>query len=340
MQIHKSNKQINRNYGLSLVELMVAMTISAILMLGLTQIFKANKESYNVQDENTRMQENGRFAFNLLMTDIRRAGYFGGNANISDITGTESISTPAQDCLTSDNSWGRMLERPIYGLNDTNNDTTTGDNYTGCIPDSDYLRGDILVTRYTKGESVTAATLAQASNANRLYIRSSLFVGRLFKATDEADTNNEVLETPNAVHELASNAYYVGPSGRNCRFKDAANKDIPIPALFREVLDNNGLPVKEEVSSGIEHIQFQYGVDSNGDFSVNRYYNANSLSNDTSVSPNWTEVVTVRLWVLVRADCPSSKYTNTNTYTMGDVSYTPNDNFKRQLYHTTVSTRN
>lgn len=320
-----------KSHGLSLVELMVAMTVSAILMLGISQIFSLNKKSYNVQDENARMQESGRYAFNILMTDIRRAGYFGGSANTSSMTGSLGIVTPATTCVSNDTTWARMIERPFYGVNDNN----TGYD-TGCIPDGDYLRGDILVTRYTKGPAITSFS------ANRLYVRNSMFSGRIFLGSQEGDAANAIVEIPNEVRELAASAYYVGPSGRNCRFQDSANNDIPIPALLREVLDDSGNPVKEEVANGIEHLQLQYGVDSNGDFSVNRYYNANSLSNDDTVTPNWTQVVTARLWVLVRADCPTSGYNNTKTYTMGDITYDPNpdDGFKRQLYSTTVAVRN
>lgn len=326
-------KRIIINYkklhGLSLVELMIAMVISAILMLGISQIFSLNKKSYTVQDENARMQESGRYAFNMLMTDIRRAGYFGGSANTSSMTGSLEISTPATTCVSNDTTWARMIERPFYGLNDTNAGYDTG-----CIPNGDYLRGDVLVTRYTKGPAITAFT------TNRLYIRNSMFSGRIFKGSQQSDGANAIAELPNEVRELAASAYYVGPSGRNCRFQDSGNNDIPIPALLREVLDDSGNPVKEEVANGIEHIQLQYGIDSNGDFSVNRYYNANSISNNDTVTPNWTQVVTIRLWVLVRADCPTNGYINSKTYAMGDTPYTPGDNFKRQLYSTTVTARN
>jgi type IV pilus assembly protein PilW len=323
-----------KSHGLSLVELMVAMAVSSILMIGISQIFSLNTKSYKAQDETARMQESGRYAFNILMQDIRRAGYFGGNANIDNITGSSERATPAQDCLTSDTSWGRMIERPLYGLDDTVNDANTGDNYTGCI--TNYTRGDILVTRYVKGGQVPDATLKLAANKDRLYIRNSLFVGRLFKASEEDESDNKVTETPNAVHELAASAYYVGPSGRNCRF----DTSVAIPALLRKKLSNAGIPESEEVAHGVEYIQFQYGIDSNGDFSVNRYYNADDLSNDETVLPNWTQVVTTRFWVLVRADCPTNDYLNKKTYQMGDNPYTVNDNFKRQMYSATVMTRN
>jgi len=344
MKINLHN--IKHSRGLSLVELMVAMTVSAILMLGISEIFSINSRSYKVQDENARMQENGRFAFNTLMQDIRRAGYFGGSAAVDEITGSEGIATPARDCISSDTTWGRMVERAIYGLNDNNSHNDADGllvNYTSCIPTGtatgNYLRGDILVTRYTK-----SALIDPIPADNRLYIRTSLFAGRLFTGNNavNASSQNSVDEKPNAVRELAAHAYYVGPSGRNCRFNDASNNAIPIPALHREVLDAAGRPVREEVASGIENIQFQYGIDTDGDLTANRYVNANALSNNDTTPNNWTQVVTVRLWVLVRADCPTNGFTNTKTYSMGDITYdpNPNDGFKRQLYSTVVAVRN
>ncbi|MDH5395833.1 MAG: prepilin-type N-terminal cleavage/methylation domain-containing protein, partial [Gammaproteobacteria bacterium] len=180
------NNSVKYSNGLTLVELMVAMVISGILMLGIVQIFSTNSRSYKVQDENARMQESGRYAFNTLMTDIRRAGYLGGNANIEDITGSLGVATPTRTCDSATTNWGRMIQRGFYGLNDGNTDTDADSqtvDYTGCIPNADYLRGDIIVTRYTKGNALPAATEAAtlAANPNRLYIRNSLFVGRLFK---------------------------------------------------------------------------------------------------------------------------------------------------------------
>lgn len=338
--------QLKKMYGLSLPELMVAMVVSAILMLGISEIFTINSRTYKVQDESSRMQESGRYAFNTLMQDIRRAGYFGGNAAVASITGSIGISTPpGRNCLTTDTTWGRMLERAIYGLDDGNTNIDANGaavDYTGCIPDSDYTRGDILVTRFTYSPNIPDATLNLAANANRLYIRNSLFEGRLFKGANNAvAVSNGVTEFPNATQELAAHAYYVGPSGRNCRFNAADNSVIPVPALHREVLNNAGIPVQEEVASGIENIQFQYGIDNNGDLSVNNYYNANEIGNDDTITPNWTQVVTVRFWVLVRAECPTNGYSSTKTYPMGDITYDPADkSFKRQLYSTTVTVRN
>ncbi|NBB12030.1 PilW family protein [Pseudomonas sp. SLFW] len=61
--------------GLSLIELMVAMVIGLILILGVTQIFINNQKSYLFQQGQMGNQENSRFALALLNQELSKAGY-------------------------------------------------------------------------------------------------------------------------------------------------------------------------------------------------------------------------------------------------------------------------
>jgi prepilin-type N-terminal cleavage/methylation domain-containing protein len=63
--------------GLSLVELMVAMTIALIILSAISYVFFSARQGYNVQDSQSRIQENIRFAIDAMSTDIKMAGYFG-----------------------------------------------------------------------------------------------------------------------------------------------------------------------------------------------------------------------------------------------------------------------
>ncbi|MDE2088439.1 MAG: PilW family protein [Gammaproteobacteria bacterium] len=63
--------------GLTVVEIMVAVTISLILLAGVLQIFISSRGAYRLQQGLSRLQENGRFAMNFLVKDIRMAGYMG-----------------------------------------------------------------------------------------------------------------------------------------------------------------------------------------------------------------------------------------------------------------------
>ncbi|OGR32355.1 MAG: hypothetical protein A2091_00400 [Desulfuromonadales bacterium GWD2_61_12] len=60
--------------GLSLVEMLVAMAVSLVLLGGVYQIFLSSTTTYGTQAELGRLQENGRFAVDILAREIRRAG--------------------------------------------------------------------------------------------------------------------------------------------------------------------------------------------------------------------------------------------------------------------------
>jgi len=70
--------------GVSLIEILVALAIAALLLLGLSQIFIGSKQAYSLQEGMSRSQENARFVFGTFESGLRMAGYFGcGNENAS-----------------------------------------------------------------------------------------------------------------------------------------------------------------------------------------------------------------------------------------------------------------
>lgn len=63
--------------GLSLIELMIAILLSSLLLLGVLQIFQSNSSALRMQTAFSRVQESGRFAIELLNKEIRSADYWG-----------------------------------------------------------------------------------------------------------------------------------------------------------------------------------------------------------------------------------------------------------------------
>ncbi|WP_447589238.1 PilW family protein [Aquipseudomonas campi] len=60
--------------GLSLIEVMVAVVISSILILGVTDLFNSSFMSGRSNSELARAQENGRLAMEIIGADARLAG--------------------------------------------------------------------------------------------------------------------------------------------------------------------------------------------------------------------------------------------------------------------------
>ena len=63
--------------GITLIELMIAMVISLVLLLGVGSIYFNSKRTYLVQEEFAHMQESARMAMRFMIEDIRMAGYMG-----------------------------------------------------------------------------------------------------------------------------------------------------------------------------------------------------------------------------------------------------------------------
>ena len=68
--------RIAKQRGLTLVELMVAMVLGLFLMLGVMSVYTQGRQQYQSAGVVARLQENTRFAFDVLETDIRLAGFF------------------------------------------------------------------------------------------------------------------------------------------------------------------------------------------------------------------------------------------------------------------------
>ena len=82
--------------GLTMVELMIALVLSSLLTLGVIQVFIANKTSYRLQEAQSRLQENARFALTVISNELRKAGHLGCvTSNLSISTGSILNAAPA-----------------------------------------------------------------------------------------------------------------------------------------------------------------------------------------------------------------------------------------------------
>ncbi|MBB2495408.1 PilW family protein [Aquipseudomonas ullengensis] len=92
----------NYSRGFSLVELMVAVLISSILILGVTDLFMSSYFSSRNNTELAQMQESGRIALEIIGADARRAGYQGcGIAADTETPLPNSGGTLPDDAVTS-----------------------------------------------------------------------------------------------------------------------------------------------------------------------------------------------------------------------------------------------
>jgi type IV pilus assembly protein PilW len=84
MPIMKPNQS-----GFGLVEVMVAMVLGLLVVLGITQIFISSKQTYETQDASARLQEDARYVLSRITQELRMAGMFGclslGSGSVSGV---------------------------------------------------------------------------------------------------------------------------------------------------------------------------------------------------------------------------------------------------------------
>lgn len=77
MKRHSTTAGRRGPLGFSLVELMVAITLGLLLTAGILQLFQGTKVTFRTNDALARVQENGRFALEILKRELRQAGTHG-----------------------------------------------------------------------------------------------------------------------------------------------------------------------------------------------------------------------------------------------------------------------
>lgn len=70
-----SNRIGQRQYGFTLVELMIAMVLGLVVVAGVISVFIANKQSYRTNEALSQVQDASRTAYEFMARDIRMAGY-------------------------------------------------------------------------------------------------------------------------------------------------------------------------------------------------------------------------------------------------------------------------
>jgi len=323
----------SRQRGVSLVEIMVALVLSVILLGGVISVYLGSKQTYRVQDGQSRLQENARYALETLAHDIRLAGYMGCQSSGS-IKPVVIANVPLLAPYTATALPLNVIPGPFV---------SGGDNASGSTPtlahpspalyrslSTNVVRGtDAITLQFAEVcggiiPAVTPPTVAALSTVdvatahlnssntcgavatNPTLIVSDCQTAHIFRAaTDDANntpTGNAITSlgktydstTRSEIMRFRSYTYYI-------RCNNAGNCVSPSePALYR--YDNNRNS-SDEIVEGIENMQILYGVDIDNDGTANEYLSANNIHviSNPKNPPDWTQLVSVRINITVRS---------------------------------------
>ncbi|SDZ57777.1 PilW family protein [Pseudomonas sp. NFIX28] len=96
------------NSGFGLIEMLVALALSLIVTLGVTQIFISAKNTYASQNAAASLQEDARFVLSKMLQEIRMVGMFGCLQSIADASTAADFAGHAQTPIRWDNTHHRL----------------------------------------------------------------------------------------------------------------------------------------------------------------------------------------------------------------------------------------
>lgn len=334
------------HHGFTLVEFMIAITLSTFIILGLLSVYSSGKKTYVVQEGLARLQENGRFTTHYMNKIIRMAGYQG-CVSSQNLTLRNIVAAPSP-VMNFDNA--------VLGYD------ATGATWTPNLPA--YLNGldikegtDVIEVWQTTDLNIRLS--ADMANPNAAIVladpdgdgdhREGIAQDDIFVITDcevgdiaaaggnevaisiaVAASNNTSVSLSKAyttdakVLRFDYTAFYIKDTGRT-----NANGNI-IYALVARDIDGNEL----ELADGVEDLQITYGIDTDDDGTADTYQTANTVD----AADNWDNVLTVRTAKLLNtvedvSPAPQS-------YSFEGTDYDPDDRLLRREWTNLISLRN
>lgn len=336
----------NRQSGVSLIELMVAVAMALVISIALGTIFvNTSKAKQEVQRTHEQI-ENGRLAMDYLLQEVRMAGFWDG----LEFTALASPGTMPDICERTDLA---KLKAAVPLFLQGDDDESVGS--LGCLTDrrpgtdaiiirragtcavgaagddcedvAPYFQASACRPPYTKNNDPHANTQGTAAlntelaspDTNNWYALSNAFDAvsmPLLKRFCGAPLASipEANPPTSPVRRYIARIFYVANS-------DRAGDNLP--SLKVAELRNGAWQIST-VASGIEQLQVEYGVDVSGDTAPEAYVlpdGSRPAAAAGAASPfgtnEWRRITAVRLHVLARNSSPSPQFTNNRIYTLG-----------------------
>ncbi len=353
--------------GLSLVELMIAITLGLILMSGVIKVFLNSKATYSTQQALSRIQETGRLAIEFVSRDIRMAGYNGcGSRSQGGVAVTNTLNNPTSFVWDFSNA--------IRGYTSAPSGVTALPTAHGLTPAPYYVASpatttDIISIRGARGGGVQ---ITQNNNSAQVFVAqvgapvsngcgttdriSGLCQDDIVMVTD--CTKARVFQITNLTANGATevNVVHASSGSPGNALSSWGGNSAPPSEIFqtgaellsatsityfiatgtsgRRSLFQNVNNVNSELLEGVEDMSVTYGEDTNvgdPDYVPDVYRSAASVV-------NWGRINSVRVEFLI-ASVEDRVVSDKQVYSFKGASVTAPDLRLRQTFSTTIGIR-
>jgi type IV pilus assembly protein PilW len=309
--------------GMSLIELLIAMLIGVLMMTAAIGLLISNKRVYKEQNEMGRLQENARYAIEILTNDIRMAAYAGCVDDVDLLA--ETTSTKPHNKATNAGTVTNLhnFANPIEGIDGKTAASTWFPSASNEMQAKITNGTDALTLRYldpiesqvvfTPGGTtidnnkidVTCSDstgTTENCSANHITPGENMAItdcgtGDIFIATGSTATTithgatlQKTYDDSAQVSRYVTTRYYIGTAEKTNYTGDA------IPALYRYITaqdtddcDADGdtaevIACPQELIEGVERMEILYGVDTNADSIPDIYLPAGGSSGGNNLT--------------------------------------------------------
>lgn len=354
--------------GFSLIELMIALVIGAVLVAIVVRMVAGTLATYRSDEYLARLQENARYAIEQIGFSGRMAGFSGCARNLNNLLDTSSggYEPGLYDLARTVSGWeyGGTADGDDYAIatldpagaavdewSDPDGNDLVDDLQNQAVPGT-----DVLVVKYAEQMLSVGATGNTPANAASITLSGASGVDQdalilvtdcqgsdLFqnRAADNASTLSRGSGgSPGNVPPSTNLSHAYGPDMEIYTFtvlvyyigRGASGE----PALFRRSYAGGGAGDTREIVEGVENLQLVYGEDTDGDNLADVYREATAVA-------DWRQVVAFRAGLLLRTVEAGRQENDTALYELLGATITPpaaDARRHRRVFTTTIALRN
>jgi type IV pilus assembly protein PilW len=326
---------MRRQSGFGLIELMVAMAIGLLMLLGILTMFTWVSQARVALDKTSEQLENGRYVTQLLSDEVQMAGFYG----VPQIAA--EVFTNPTPCATAlaDLQFGFIVNKntkpvPVYGY-------SAGSTLPACL--SSALAGsEALVVRRVATTPIPVASVGSGSAGMYVQASSCSSDTQILNTSKTAADFSGVSPKPLLRQkDCATSVTSVWPYLSRTYFLSAPSG---VPTLSVAELDNSGIRIIP-LAEGVEDMHLSYGLDFDADGSPDCFADdlagaqpAQCPSWAGSELDKWSNVTAVSIRFLVRSTETFRGWTDTRTYDLGRAAASGpfNDAYKRQVFSVAI----
>ncbi|MGH8518139.1 MAG: PilW family protein, partial [Panacagrimonas sp.] len=291
---------------------MIAITLTLFIVGGLVFLFVGSSKSARELDATNRQIESGKYALQVLQHELQHAGYLSYfNPNRPDILTPATVPNPCATALAD-----LVVAMPLH--------IQGADGAPGwaCLTDAK-ADSDVVVVRRASvcvtGSSVDCPVEGGVPYFQAASCQSTTELG-------SPDVKNH--------YRLVTNRALLDRTKRNCADPEAdrryrvrilyvANNYEPgdgIPTLVQVELGAGGFGAPVPIAPGIETMQLEYGIDTNGDGAPD-VFDADPNTKDGCApavcAQFWRDVVAVKAYLLARSEGTFAGQVDTKEFHLG-----------------------